>query len=314
LRFGIAWDEIEWVRCAVWESRHGAAPVSLQLYSRNGGIGLDLGGPYREADEPALEGIAAAIAVRLGLPARWYADLQKASPARGPLTVWARTAPPPVHADDRGLWCNEFDQFTEWGRIAQVAACKTEDGALTVGIDVGITRPGDLLDIHDANPGFAECMRALTARLPGMPAEWLDEARALPLAGSTTVWQRTHPEGYPRLYADDLGVCREDVPDHPFDLAWEAIDRVLGHSSDGRIEIELESMDGIRVLLRSDWEGFADVMCAMPSGLPGLPPGRLRRIAQLQPGHALWRRGWSIASEEIGLDGMLVTTWQRTEA
>ena len=102
----------------------------------------------------------------------------------------------------------------------------------------------------------------------------------------------------------------EDTERDPFSIAWDDIGRVLGCKFTGLVEIELESTAGIH-LLRSDWHGFAGVIEAMTARLAHMAPGWLGRIEQLKPGHALWRRGWAIASESLGPDGMLVTAWHR---
>jgi hypothetical protein len=94
-------------------------------------------------------------------------------------------------------------------------------------------------------------------------------------------------------------------------IAWDDIGRVLGRKSAGLIEIEPESTAGIHLLLRSDWHGFADVIEAMAARLADMPPAWLGRIEQVRPGHALWRRGWAIAGESPGPDGMPVTAWHR---
>jgi hypothetical protein len=312
-RFGLAWEEIEWVYCRFWEPRSGETAAAVGLYARNGGIGMELGGPGREADAPFLAEVAAALAARLGLPAEWHAGLQQAGPARRALVVWAREALPRVHADDRGLWCSELDQFTEWGRIVGIDARKGPDGALTIELDAADARPGDLAAIEQARPGFTECIRGIAVRLPGMPEHWLAEAERLPAGGAATVWHRTCPEGYPRLWADDLGLCREDSPDATVEVAWDAVERVLGRPRDGHTEIELETVDGIHILLRSEWQGFADVTEAMAAWLPDLSADRLGRVGALRPGHALWRRGWTIAGESLGPDGLLVTAWRRID-
>lgn len=312
-RFGLAWAEIEWVRGSFSFGPNGDTAVAVELYSKNGGIGMVVGGPGRPTDAPFLDGVATAMAARLALPAHWYADLQRMEPARTPVTVWARAVLPRVHADDRGLWCHEFDQFTAWGRITGVAARKAPDGAITIELDVANVSHDDLLEVHQSRPGFMECVRGIASRLPQVPADWLADAQRSPAGAAVTVWRRTCPEGYPRLYADDLGVCREDTPERPADMAWDDIERVLGREREGHTEIELESADGIRLLLQSDCEGFTEVMAAMTAELPHMAPERLAKIELVKPGHALWRRGWRVAGEALGPDGMLVTAWERID-
>jgi hypothetical protein len=94
-------------------------------------------------------------------------------------------------------------------------------------------------------------------------------------------------------------------------VAWDEIERVLGRKKDGRTEIELRTMDDMSLLLRSDWAGFGEVMRAMATSLPHLAPERLANVGLLRPGHALWRRGWTIGAEAVGADGMLDTAWVR---
>jgi hypothetical protein len=53
------------------------------------------------------------------------------------------------------------------------------------------------------------------------------------------------------------------------------------------------------------------VIEAMTARLVHMPAGWLGKIERLKPGHALWRRGWAIASETLRPDGTLVTAWHR---
>ena len=92
------------------------------------------------------------------------------------------------------------------------------------------------------------------------------------------------------------------------------MERVLARNPDGCTEIELESIDGMRLVLRSDWDGFAEAVDTMAAMLPHMPAERLAKIALLKPGYALWRRGWTIADETLAPDGTLATTWQRSGA
>jgi hypothetical protein len=168
-RFGLAWDEIEWVLCAPSNGASGAAAVSVELYDKDGGSGFELGA--RKTDTASLPAVAAAFGARLGLPPGWYADLQQMTPQEGPRMVWAREAPPRIHADDSGLWCSEFDQFTEWGRIDGIVARRRHDGGLAIELETADAGYGRLRELQDGAPGFAERVRAIAIRLPGMPAD-----------------------------------------------------------------------------------------------------------------------------------------------
>jgi hypothetical protein len=68
-------------------------------------------------------------------------------------------------------------------------------------------------------------------------------------------------------------------------------------------------MDGVRVLLRSDWQGFPEVMDAMARELPDLRAERLGKVDLLKPGHALCRRGMRCAA---GAGASPASRWGRT--
>jgi hypothetical protein len=212
-RFGLAWDEIEWVLCAPSNGASGAAAVSVELYDKDGGSGFELGA--RKTDTASLPAVAAAFGARLGLPPGWYADLQQMTPQEGPRMVWAREAPPRIHADDSGLWCSEFDQFTEWGRIDGIVARRRHDA----GWPSSWRRP---------TPGTADCGSFKTAPRgsPSVCGRSLSGSQACPRIARADrrdgEWRSRAglaPELSARLsalYADDLGVCREDAEGDPF--------------------------------------------------------------------------------------------------
>jgi hypothetical protein len=81
------------------------------------------------------------------------------------------------------------------------------------------------------------------------------------------------PGKFPRLFADDKGVWREDKPGHPFGIEWEEIVGVGEYNLDGVTEaftvVELDYPNGHFIELNSDWSGFAQVIDAMSSNLPG---------------------------------------------
>jgi hypothetical protein len=103
-----------------------------------------------------------------------------------------------------------------------------------------------------------------------------------------------------------MGVARD-----PFGIAWDDISRVLGRKSAGLIAIELQSTAGTHLLLYSDWHEFAAVIEAITARLAHIIAGVARQDRTAEAGPRPGRRGWAIASESPGPDGVLVTAWHR---
>jgi len=104
-------------------------------------------------------------------------------------------------------------------------------------------------------------------------------------------------DGFPRLYADDHGVWREDKAGQPFGIRWGEIIGVGGYKLDGITEVytvvELVHPSGHWVELHADWPGFVDVVRAITARLPGIAAGWLAEVEKLQPRQAavtVWRK------------------------
>lgn len=105
-------------------------------------------------------------------------------------------------------------------------------------------------------------------------------------------------EGFPRLFADDHGVWRQDSPSaEPWGIQWDEIVCVVG----GKLDIptgvftylELCFEFGKWVEIYTDWLGFPDVASAISARLPGIQPGWFEAISRLGPRDAplaVWHR------------------------
>jgi len=240
-------------------------------------------------------------------------------PTRARLHVWSRPNPAfRLHADDHGVW--EGDKLlAEWVKVFGVLARKRyeqgrPEGAILIDLDVA---NAPCKTLHDSAEGFRDVVEAIATRLGGVPPGWFAEIERLQLGNAVTVWRRARPDGYPQLHADDRGVWRADMPGQPFGVEWDHIARVLGSKKEntlGHLVVDLEWEGANHLFLESDMAGFAQVIEAITTRLPHMPAGWLEKIERLRPGYALWRRDWIIASERLGPDGMLVTTWRRIES
>jgi len=112
-------------------------------------------------------------------------------------------------------------------------------------------------------------------------------------------------EDFPRLYADDRGVWREDKPGRPFGIGWEEIAGICGHKLDGITEvytvIELDFESGEWLELNAGWSGFPEVVRTISARLPGIPAGWLNEIERLQPRQSpvtVWRREFGAVKEK----------------
>jgi len=110
------------------------------------------------------------------------------------------------------------------------------------------------------------------------------------------------PDGFPRLYADERGVWREDKSGRPFGIEWNEIVAVGGYKLDGITEVymvvELDFEYGEWLELHADERGFPEVIRAITARLPDIPTGWLAQIERLQPTEAamtVWRRAEPVA-------------------
>ena len=77
----------------------------------------------------------------------------------------------------------------------------------------------------------------------------------------------TEDRPYPRMYADDRGIWREDKPGHPYGLEWKEVCRIVGYKIEGFEEVsmvlELDLVFGEFLELNSSWSGFGQVVEAI---------------------------------------------------
>ncbi len=104
---------------------------------------------------------------------------------------------PRQYADKRGVWREDKPGQPfgiEWSEIVRVGGYKL-DGITEVYTVVELDfEYGEWLELHADEPGFLEVVRAISARLPGIPVEWLSEIERLkPREVPVTVWRRAEP-------------------------------------------------------------------------------------------------------------------------
>lgn len=98
-------------------------------------------------------------------------------------------------------------------------------------------------------------------------------------------------DGFPRAFADDHGVWRQDEPGRePWGIAWDEIVDVGGAKLDiptgAYTYIELAFEFGEWVELSADFAGFPEVVRAITARLPGISPGWFEEINRLDPQQA----------------------------
>ena len=105
------------------------------------------------------------------------------------------------------------------------------------------------------------------------------------------------PDSFPRLFADDRGVWCEDQPGHPFGIKWDEIVGVCGYKLDAITKaytiVELDHPSGHWIELYSDWPGFAQVIAAISTRLPGIRASWFQDINALDlraSPISVWRR------------------------
>lgn len=113
-----------------------------------------------------------------------------------------------------------------------------------------------------------------------------------------------HPEGAQwmdgsesRLWADERGVWRQNLPWPPGGLTWSEVRCVSGYKLDGvttaYTQVTLESGEGESVEAFEFDAGFALVVAEVVHRLPDITPDWLAQIEQLRVGDApieVWRR------------------------
>ena len=101
---------------------------------------------------------------------------------------------PLLYADDSGVWRknrtgNPFG--IAWSEITVISGYKL-DGITQIYTVVELEHPsGHFLELYADWPGFTDVVLAVTARIPGIPADWVSRVEELePRHGAVTVWHR----------------------------------------------------------------------------------------------------------------------------
>lgn len=102
--------------------------------------------------------------------------------------------PPPLYADDAGVWREDKPGRPfgiRWEEIASVGGYKL-DGITEVYTIIELDfEYGEWFELRTDSTGFPEVARAVTARLPGIPSDWLTRIEGLgPRDAPVTVWRR----------------------------------------------------------------------------------------------------------------------------
>jgi hypothetical protein len=264
-----------------------------------------------------------------GIRSNWFERLERLKPKDESLTVWQRPqeAPldgyPRLDVDDRGVWCERRPRrrfVVEWDSIAAVNGQRTRTATgevVATGLELELSHQALGVFLEAAWPGFDAVVDALTDRLPGLREGWfarIPELRAsgVPrdghavlrvrgLLANPTVWQRgqleelKEPEdpeadGCPRVYADEEGVCLEEVPGEVSRLKWKHIKSVECWFSEGThgetlVSVQVGRKNGSVTLgLSPDGhsEPSAEIVAAISAHLD-LPPAWFVKAKELKP-------------------------------
>ena len=102
---------------------------------------------------------------------------------------------------------------------------------------------------------------------------------------------------YPRVYADDRGLWREDEPGKAHCIKWKQISRIdayIRDEADGSPAVLEIALDGRRYFgLDSTMPGFDEVVEAISRAMPGIDPQFPQAIRDLDPNDdalTLWKR------------------------
>jgi hypothetical protein len=282
------------------------------------------------SDTRGFEDVVKAVSKHLpGIRSNWFERLKRLKLKDAPLTVWRRPqeAPldgyPRLDVDDRGVWCERRPGrrfVVEWDSIAAVNGQRTRTATgevVATGLELELSHQAPGVFLEAAWPGFDAVVDALTDRLPGLREGWfgrIPELRAsgVPRAGHTvarvrgllanpTVWQRgqleetEEPEdpeadGCPRVYADEQGVCLEEVPGKVSRLKWKHIKSVGCWFSEGAhgetlVLVQVARKNGsVTFGLSPDGhsEPSAEIVAAISAHLD-LPPAWFVKAKELKP-------------------------------
>lgn len=101
--------------------------------------------------------------------------------------------PPNLYADQVGVWRDDGKgqpSGIPWDEVYRVAVVCIDtitrnDLILTLDWDYG-----HYLELNDEWPGFWEVATAITMRLPGVEAQWINQAKDLKPGGVIEIWKR----------------------------------------------------------------------------------------------------------------------------
>lgn len=102
---------------------------------------------------------------------------------------------PRVYADERGVWRQDQSgnlYGIAWEEIYSVAGYKLD------GVTAHFTcleldfEYGEFIELYHDWPGFEQVVEAITARLPGISADWFQQVQRLQVSEAPrTVWSRS---------------------------------------------------------------------------------------------------------------------------
>lgn len=161
-------------------------------------IELDVANAPRQSLYDSQQGFAnvvEAMTTRLpGIPAGWFADVERLRPGDEPVVVWRRAYPdgyPRLHADDRGVWREDMPGQAfgiAWDEIDRVRGRKAEGTPSYLEVELARADGSDPLFLQSNWQGYAEVVEAITSRLPHMPLGW--PAKLEQLQPGFSIWRR----------------------------------------------------------------------------------------------------------------------------
>jgi hypothetical protein len=324
---GTEWEEIVDVAGCVEEGTRGEPRVRILLGLANGGK------TSMRGDRRGFAEVIEAMGRELpGMPAGWLARIERLQLTDTPLTIWRRSehevSPasgyPRLGADERGIWRENGPRrrfLAEWDKIKEVVGLGRllpNDEVVCTGLKLRLVHQSPPLRLEAGWPGFAGVVETMTNRLGDMPAGWFDQITRMPRLTANAdhmvdvpVW----PKGYPRLYADDLGVWREARPGQRVGVAWGQILGVScsfweGNGGETLVSVQLEAERGGLsfggTYGQTDERFLPDLVKAITARL-GMPEGWYDRAKLMKPTRAtlhVWSRpdpGFRLHADDHGV-------------
>ncbi len=100
---------------------------------------------------------------------------------------------PRLTADSRGVWREDPPGRThgiEWGEIYMISAMKL-DTITRVDIILDLDFEwGGYVELNDEWPGFDQVIVRITEEMPGLPTDWFDRVKLVPVGTTAEIWKR----------------------------------------------------------------------------------------------------------------------------